>query len=126
MTIERQTHRISLFFFDHMFAPHPNIAIKYFQKTGQLPKVDRVDDLADPNVESLLSSADFVLAMAPNSKPTAQPIPHLYPLYPISHDPGRADDVVQALGKFSSIGTFPVRGGEIHLYRAGHALNESN
>jgi hypothetical protein len=113
-------------FFDYMFAPHPNIAIKYFQKTGHLPKVDRVDDLADPNVQCLLSSADFVLTMAPNSKATAQPIPYLYPVYPISHDPGRADDVVRALGKFSSIGIFGVRGGEIHLYRAANAPSESN
>jgi hypothetical protein len=101
--------------YDHLFAPHPNLAIKYFQKTGYLPTVDRVDELSDI-VRSQLMEADFVLSIVPSPDQSGRLIPDLYPAYPISHDPARAEDVIHDLGRFDLIGAFGIRGGEIHLY----------
>lgn len=101
--------------YDHVFAPHPNLAIKYFQKAGHLPVVDRVDELSDM-VRSQLMDADFVLSIVPSPEQSGQLIPGLYPAYPISHDPARAEDLIHGLGRFDLIGAFGIRGGEIHLY----------
>ncbi|HEY4215088.1 MAG TPA: glycosyltransferase family 39 protein [Steroidobacteraceae bacterium] len=104
-------------FYDHVFAPHPNLAIEYFHRTGRLPAVDRVDDLAGPNVSNQLSSADFVLTIVPAANSASRLIADLYPTYPISQDPGRAESVLAATGRFESVGMFGVPGAEIHLYR---------
>jgi hypothetical protein len=103
-------------FYDDVFAPHPNLAIEYFRKTGHLPAVDLVQNLSDTGVTSQLSNADFVLTIVPSASQPTQMIPNLYPAYPISHDPARADGVVRAFGRFDLVGAFAVRGGEIHLY----------
>ncbi len=105
-------------FYDHVFAPHPNIAIDYFRKTGRMPAIDRVDDLADPMVPNQLSSADFVLTIVPAPDSAGPVITDLYPSYPISRDPARAEAVVAATGRFESLGTFGMPGGAvIHLYQ---------
>jgi hypothetical protein len=101
--------------YDHLFAPHPNLAIKYFQKVGRLPTVDRVDELSDI-ARSQLMDADFVLSIVPSPEQSGQLIPGLYPAYPISRDPARAEDLIHGLGRFDLIGAFGIRGGEIHLY----------
>ena len=102
-------------FYDHVFAPHPNLSIEYFRKTGRLPSIDRVDDLADPRWKQGVTTADFVLTIVPNS--TTAPVPNLYPTYPITKDPAAAESLVRAAGVFDPVGVFAVRGGEIHLYR---------
>lgn len=102
--------------YDHVFAPHPNLAIEYFRKTGHFPILHRVDDLSNVGVTSEIANADFVLTIVPSSKQSAQIMPGLYPAYPVSRDPARADVVVHTLSRFDLIGTFAVHGGEIHLY----------
>jgi hypothetical protein len=105
--------------YEYLLAAHPNLAIKYFLKTGRLPVVERVDDISRSEVKSQLENAEFVLSIAPvpSVNQSTQLIPGLFPSYPTSHDPARGDAFVFALGRFDLIGTFPVRGGEIHLYR---------
>ena len=102
--------------YDDVFAPHPNLAIKYFQETGRWLNVDRVDDIDDGAVRGRLLKADFILTAVPSANQPTQTMPNLYPAYPISHDPARAEVVVHSLDRFSLISTFPVQGGEIHLY----------
>jgi hypothetical protein len=102
-------------FYDHVFAPHPNLAIKYFQQTGRLPAIDRVDDLTGERWQRQLQQADFALTLVPGTRETG-PVTDLYPAYPISRDPGRADELVRQAGTFEAIGVFAVRGAEIRLY----------
>jgi hypothetical protein len=100
--------------YDHVFAPYPNLAIEYFRRTGWLPAIDRLDDAADPQGPARIAKADFVLTLVPT--PPARSLPDLYPAYPISRNPGQAEDLVHAAGQFEPVGSFAVRGGEIHLY----------
>jgi hypothetical protein len=109
-----------LVFYDDVFAPHPNIAIEYFQKTGLLPRIDRVDDLSTWSQAGELSNADFALTIVPESGSISRSIPDLFPRYPISSDPGRADELVRAAGFFDALGEFHVPGGEVHLYGKHH------
>ena len=62
-------------FYDHLFAPHPNIAIKYFHETGNLPAVDRVDSLAANGLNDLLHDADYVLTIVPDPGRATVPRP---------------------------------------------------
>ena len=103
-------------FYDHVYAPHPNIAIQYFRRTGQFVPVDRVDDLLDTDQIKSLSDADFVLTLVPRPDRPGESVLPLYPAYPISRDPGSAENVVSATGRSELIGTFSIPGGEIHLY----------
>jgi hypothetical protein len=113
-------------FYEHNFAPHPNLAIKYFQKTGHLAYVTRVDDISNiGGVRSLLLNGDFALSIVPAPTESTQLIPGLGRRFPVSHDPARAEDVIHALGRFELIRTFAVRGGEIHLYAAMTPANSS-
>ena len=105
-------------FFDNDFAPHPNLAIGFYQKTGRLPRVARVDDLSEKSWLEELTEAEFALTFVPDTNPKSGVATWLYPRYPISQDPARAEEVVRASGRFDSIGVFAVPGGEIHLYRA--------
>lgn len=100
-------------FYDLLFAPHPNLAIGYFHRTGQLPVVQRVDKLSDVSAAALRADADYALTIVPSRGATQ--VRGLFPLYPISQDPGSAENVVHAAG-FLALGTFAVPGGEIHLY----------
>lgn len=118
VTRSRQEHPSVVVFFDNDFAPHPDLAIGYFQVTGRFPKVARVDDLSDKSWVGQMSDADFTLTFVPNSGQKSGVALWLYPPYPISQDPARAEEVVQASGRFDSIAVFAVPGGEIHLYGA--------
>jgi hypothetical protein len=103
-------------FFDNDFAPHPDLAIGYYQTTGRFPRVARVDDLSDKAWVGQMSDAEFALTFVPSPGQKSGVATWLYPAFPISQDPGRAEYVVRASGRFDSIGVFPVPGGEIHLY----------
>ena len=103
-------------FFDNDFAPHPNLAIGYYRLTGRFPRVGRVDDLSEKSWLVQLTEADFALTFVPDSGQKSGVASWLYPPYPISEDPARAEDVVHAYGNFHSLTVFPVPGGEIHLY----------
>lgn len=118
VTSSRQEHPGVVVFFDNDFAPHPNLAIGYYQMTGRFPRVARVDDLSEKSWLGQLSEADFALTFVPDSNQKSGVASWLYPRYPISQDPARAEDVVHASGHFDSIAVFPVPGGEIHLYGA--------
>ena len=104
--------------YEHNLAPYPNLAIRYFQKTGHLANVTRVDDFSDIGVRSLLLNADFALTIVPNPKKSTQLIPGLGRRFPTSHAPERAEELIHTLGRFDLVDTFAVRGGEIHLYAA--------
>jgi hypothetical protein len=114
----QQEHPSVIVFFDNDFAPHPDLAIGYFQVTGRFPKVARVDDLSDKSWVGQMSAADFALTFVPGSGQKSGVALWLYPPYPISLDPARADELVRASGRFDSIDAFPVPGGAIHLYGA--------
>jgi hypothetical protein len=118
VTSSQQEHPGVIVFFDNDFAAHPNLAIGYYQKTGRLPRVARVDDLSDKAWLGQLSEAEFALTFVPDSNQRSGVATWLYPRYPISQDPGRAEEAVHASARFGSIGVFAVPGGEIHLYRA--------
>ena len=60
-----QEHPGVVVFFDNDFAPHPNLAIGYYQMTGRFPKMTRVDDLAVKSWLGQLSEADFALTFVP-------------------------------------------------------------
>jgi hypothetical protein len=111
-----QEHPGVVVFFDNVFAPHPNLAIGYYQVTGRFPRVVRVDDLSDKSWIGAMSEADFALTVVPTSTQKSGVASWLYPGYPISQDPGRADEVVRGSAHFDAIAVFPVPGGEIHLY----------
>jgi hypothetical protein len=111
-----QEHPSVVVFFDNDFAPHPNLAIGYYQVTGRFPRVGRVDDLADKSWLGELSAADFALTFVPDSNQKSGVASWLYPAYPISADPARAEEVVHASGRFHPVADFPVPGGAIHLY----------
>jgi hypothetical protein len=112
----RQRHPGVVVFFDNDFAPHPNLAIDYYQMTGRFPRVARVDDLAATSWVAEMSEADFALTFVPASGQKSGVASWLYPAYPISQDPAGAEQVVHASGRFDAIAVFPVPGGEIHLY----------
>jgi len=112
----RQGHPGVVVFFDNDFAPHPNLAIGYYQMTGRFPRVARVDDLAATSWVAEMSEADFALTFVPASGQKSGVASWLYPAYPISQDPAGAEQVVHASGRFDAIAVFPVPGGEIHLY----------
>jgi hypothetical protein len=114
----RQEHPSVVVFFDNDFAPHPDLAIGYYQVTGRFPKVARVDDLSDKSWVGQISESDFALTFVPSSGQKSGVALWLYPPYPISLDPARADELVRASGRFDSIDVFPVPGGAIHLYGA--------
>jgi hypothetical protein len=116
VTRSRQERPDVVVFFDNDFAPHPNLAIGYYQMTGRFPQVVRVDDLSDKSWLGQLSGADFALTFIPGENQKSGVATWLYPAYPISQDPGPADAVVRASGHFDSIDVFPVPGGEIHMY----------
>jgi hypothetical protein len=118
VTSSHQEHPGVVIFFDNDFAPHPNLAIGYYQITGRFPRVARVDDLSETPWLGLLSEAEFALTFVPDSDQKSGVASWLYPRYPISQDPARAEDVVHASGHFDAIAVFPVPGGEIHLYGA--------
>jgi hypothetical protein len=111
-----QEHPGVVVFFDNDFAPHPNLAIGYYRMTGRFPKVARVDDVADKSALGELSDAEFALTFVPDSTQKSGVASWLYPAYPISEDPARAEAVVHASGRFNSIDVFTVPGGAIHLY----------
>jgi hypothetical protein len=113
-----QEHPGVVVFFDNDFAPHPNLAIGYYQMTGRFPRMARVDDLSATSWVGEMSEADFALTFVPDSSQKSGVASWLYPPYPISQDPARAEGVVHASGRFDAIAVFRVPGGEIHLYGA--------
>jgi hypothetical protein len=116
VTSSHREHPGIVVFFDNDFAPHPNLAIGYYEMTGRFPRVARVDDLADKSWLGQLSEAEFALTFVPNSNQKSGVATWLYPAYPISRDPASAEEAVHASGQFEAIDVFPVPGGEIHLY----------
>ena len=116
VTSSQQEHPGVVVFFDNDFAPHPNLAIGYYQMTGRFPRMARVDDLSATSWVGEMSEAAFALTFVPDSNQKPGVASWLYPPYPISQDPARAEDVVHASGRFDSIAVFPVPGGKIHLY----------
>jgi hypothetical protein len=116
ITHSQHEHPGVVVFFDNDFAPHPNLAIGYYELTGRFPMVSRVDDLSDKSWVGQMSDADFAMTFVPGSGQKSGVASWLYPPYPISQEPARAEDVVRASGRFDSIAVFPVPGGEIHLY----------
>lgn len=116
ITRSHQEHPGVIVFFDNVFAPHPNLAIGYYQMTGRFPRMARVDDLSEKSWVGQMAAADFALTVVPSSNQKSGLASWLYPAYPISKDPGRAEEVIRASDHFDSIAVFPVRGGEIHLY----------
>jgi hypothetical protein len=118
VTDSRQEHPGIIVFFDNDFAPHPDLAIGYYQLTGQFPKMTRVDDLSDKSWLPLLSESEFALTFVPDPNQNSGVASWLYPAYPISAEPARAEDVVKDSGRFGYIAPFRVPGGEIHLYGA--------
>lgn len=103
--------------FDQIFAPFPNIAIKYFLITGRIPNVGRIDDLSALS-EREMSSADYVLTIVPTTNGNGGSALNLFPKYPISRNPKAADDLMKASPSFAQDGSFQVPGGEIHLYKS--------
>ena len=102
--------------FDFFLMPVPNLTIRYFQRTGDFLWVDRIDDLANQNVTSLVANADFALTMTPTGQ--ARTVPNLWSRMPISRDPASGDARVRESGRFELVSSYLVRGGKIWLYRA--------
>ena len=106
-----------VFTFDHLLMPHPNLSIRYFQRTGRFLSVDRIDDLADNDAASLLADADFMVTITPTGE--AHAVPNLPANIPTSADPALVDARVRESGRYGMIASYQVQGGEIRLYQAG-------
>lgn len=109
--------------FDHILAPHPNIEIRYFKETGRFLDMLRVDNLAIPEAQSYVRSANFALTVVPDG--SARTVPNLYPTWPLSSDPAAGDTFVQGEKQFQHVKAYPIRGGVVHLYRATDAPSTS-
>lgn len=107
-----------LVFYEHLFAPFPNLSTLYFQRTGELMDVDRIDGLAPAApVLDRLARTDFVLTLVP-----VGPVPGLERRFPTSRDPAAADRFVAAQPRFAAVASFPIPGGRIVLYQARPAV----
>jgi hypothetical protein len=113
---ETKTKSTVIFAFEHKLAPYPNLSILHFQRTGRFLTVNRINDLAEARTAPLIAGAEFMVTIAPAG--AARTVPNLSPTMPLSVDPGAADALIRDSGRFGLISTYPVRGGEIRLYRA--------
>jgi hypothetical protein len=106
-----------VFTFDHSLMPYPNLSIRYFQRTGHFLSVDRIDDFADHDAETLLAGANFMVTITPTGE--ARTVPNLFRNKPTSADPALGDARVRESGRYGLIARYQVQGGEIRLYQAG-------
>jgi len=97
--------------------PYPNLSIRYFQRTGHFLSVDRIDDFADHDAETLLAGANFMVTITPTGE--ARTVPNLFRNKPTSADPALGDARVRESGRYGLIARYQVQGGEIRLYQAG-------
>jgi hypothetical protein len=103
-------------FYEQKFAPHPDLSILLFWKTGRILQVDRVDDLASRHIQRTIAKAEFALTVVPRDLALGQLIPGAVPNYPLARDPASAETFLAKQGGFQRIGDYPIRGGEIHLF----------
>jgi hypothetical protein len=101
--------------YENSFAPFPDLSILYFQRTGQLIDIDRIDDVSHPEaITADLASTDFLLTSVPATGTGMRGLPRRFPT---SADPASADRFVAAQTRFLVVRRYPLADGEIRLYQ---------
>ncbi len=103
-------------FYEDSFAPSPDLSLLYFQRTGELMDIERIDSIGDPAaLEPDLSTSDFLLTVVPGAGLRRM---HGFPArFPTSADPARADALAAARADFQLVRRFARPEGELRLYR---------
>ncbi len=118
---------VLVFYFD-LFAPHLNLSILYFQRTGRLLSVARVDDLSNASaLRARLARTEYALTFVPAagqqfSRRMGRGNVHI----PLSMRPSMADEFVAGQPRFELIRRVPSDDGEIRIYRNRGILTASN
>jgi hypothetical protein len=101
--------------YENSFAPFPDLSILYFQRTGQLIDIDRIDDVSHPEkIAADMGSSDFLLTSVPAA---GLHMRGLSQRFPASADPGSADRFVAAQPEFVATKRYTLPDGEIRLYQ---------
>ncbi len=98
-------------FYEHLFAPFPNLANLYFQRTGEVMDVDRIDTVGAAG-RSSRQVGEY--RFRPDHRAGASAGAWVWSRrFATSIDPGGADRFIAADPRFSMLAVFPIRDGEI-------------
>ena len=101
--------------YENSFAPFPDLSILYFQATGRLMDIDRIDDVAHPQAISAdLATSDFLLTSVPATGTRMRCLPERFPT---SADPAAADRFAATRPDFILVKSFALPDGAIRLYQ---------
>ena len=101
--------------YENSFAPFPDLSILYFQATGRLMDIDRIDDVAHPQAISAdLATSDFLLTSVPATGTRMRGLPERFPT---SADPAAADRFAATRPDFILVKSFALPDGAIRLYQ---------
>ena len=112
-----------LVYYDHLYAPDRNLTILHFQQTGRILDTAVAEDLQDiTRLRTQLEQTHFALTLHLDNGPAELPYGNGTDS-PLRVD-AKVDAAVAQQAGFVRVSAWPVRGGEIRLYRNSALQNE--